>query len=351
MAIQHPDGWILTNQAIGGNGTDSNKPKKSEPASWVNAPATGNISNATINGNEIIAGTITADALVVKELSAITANIGTITAGGVGGWTINTTHIYSGATEPTAQISLDSSTPEIRVGGASGEERIELKDASISAYASDGTTKIYQFLNDATNNNVMTIWKVTDTPSYGNGINIQDTSTDDDASLNIEASGNGNATSKTLINAASNFTNATDIASIKSVTGAADTVLDVSNQAGSIGTAFNVWNAYAGGNSIWADNRSASNTDACVGIKDAGTGGALFIDKNNWNNCIEIDGDAAHANDLVGVQMNLSNTTGQEFAFAFDGSEYDSTSGGNTQVERIKVRVNGNTRYLYVYSN
>ena len=66
------------------------------------------IANTTITGNKIVTGTITADKLSVSYLSAITADLGTITAGSITGITITGGTIRTSASGPRLQMSSDS---------------------------------------------------------------------------------------------------------------------------------------------------------------------------------------------------------------------------------------------------
>ena len=98
-------------------------------------------------------------------------------SGIIAGWTIGSTTLSSG------NILIDSSIPQIRLGAASGAEKVVLADKRVEGYASDGATVIWRFLQEPRNNNIMTIWKYDATPAYGNALSIFDFSTDITATL------------------------------------------------------------------------------------------------------------------------------------------------------------------------
>jgi len=99
------------------------------------------------------------------------------------------------------------------------------------------------------------------------------------------------------------------------------------------------------------DNSSATGA-LCLNITQDSTADAIYILKNDASLCVEIAQTANSATECVGLSMNLANAgAGVEHAFQFAGSEYDSIGGGNTQVERVKVKTAGGTRYLYLYSD
>jgi len=91
-----------------------------------------NIINETIINTVIAENTIEADRMNVTELSAITANLGTITAGDISGvtlnisngsrlanWYINTNTISSGAVENDSNVLIDSANSLLRLGPTS----------------------------------------------------------------------------------------------------------------------------------------------------------------------------------------------------------------------------------------
>ncbi len=69
-----------------------------------------------VSGNQLKVGTITANEINVSQLSAISANVGTLTVGTIGGWTINPTTLSS----PGNKIVLDNDNKKITVGNPAG---------------------------------------------------------------------------------------------------------------------------------------------------------------------------------------------------------------------------------------
>lgn len=208
-------------------------------------------------------------------------------SGSIGGWTVNATHIFSGATEATAQVSLDSVTPKIRVGVATGGQRTELRSGGLYGYAVNGTDVVWQFLNVPTTNNIMQITKTDVTPRYGNAFMVFDQSTDTDASMEISATGAGNITSKTLLLIGSAFTNATSIAVIRATAGTKTGILLVENNAGAVTVVLNARNAASSGNVFHAGQEHASSTASNVVLDNVGTGTNLYV--SNTGNGIGLE--------------------------------------------------------------
>lgn len=365
------------------------------------------------------------------------------TSGKLGGWTMNATNIYNGTTEATALISLDSVTPKIRIGVASGAQRTELRSGGVYGYAANGTSIVWQFLNVATTNNIMQINKVDNTPAYGNAFMVFDSSTDTDAAFEIKGTGAGNITSKTLLLVDSSFTNATAIAVIRADAGTKGTILLVENNVGAVTIVGNFRNAATTGNALHVGQEHASNAATNAVFDNAGTGSNLYI-SNTGNgigveivnnaattkqslaigavatttamviectnadalttgsmiymksnsadigtrsiaklindnaaavncsvvylqqdstasaiyiakaasaSCIEMVQTANDANDTIGIKMNLANAgAGVEYAFAFAGSEKDADIGAGTRAGRVKVLMDGVTKYIHIYT-
>lgn len=70
LSYKHPDGWVITTQNFSEGQTEINSPTKTEPSGWVNVP---NV--------DPYQGLVKVEQLDVNSLSAITANMGSITSG------------------------------------------------------------------------------------------------------------------------------------------------------------------------------------------------------------------------------------------------------------------------------
>jgi hypothetical protein len=96
----------------------------------------GDIAGTTITGTNIAGTTITADKLSVSSLSAITANLGTITAGSISSVSITSSTITSTTITSANIYSGESGTARIGIGPIAGQNQ-----DTITFYDSGGTAR------------------------------------------------------------------------------------------------------------------------------------------------------------------------------------------------------------------
>lgn len=90
-----------------------------------------------------------------------------------------------------------------------------------------------------------------------------------------------------------------------------------------------------------------TNDPDAISVVNAGTGTAVAIDNNDIGDSINIDADANSASDMVGVRMSIVNaSTGDEFAFRFDGNEVVNAAVGGSQDYKIRISIGGTDYFI-----
>jgi hypothetical protein len=191
--------------------------------------------------------------------------------------------INNGTFDFIGDVIIDSSLHRILLGSTSGSERIELRNKQIIGYGNDGVSIIYRLLQDSVNNNILTINKIATTPSYGNALNIQDTSTDTNATIYIQGSGQGN-TIKTFIFSNSAFNNAGDLWQSKKTSGTANTCFFGYNVSGIIDSVIAARNDYTSGKAGYFYLNSSSNSSDVIDAVTKGSGLAIYAENAGTTN-------------------------------------------------------------------
>ena len=101
-----------------------------------------------------------------------------------------------------------------------------------------------------------------------------------------------------------------------------------------------------------AQTHTSTTNSALVITSASPNGTSLLIDKDSSGYCIDIDQDVNDGNNTLGLRMNINNAGGGvEYAFEFDGAEYDGTKtsvSGLTGVIKVLTDADGLV-YIPVY--
>ncbi|KKN56834.1 hypothetical protein LCGC14_0568160 [marine sediment metagenome] len=109
---------------------------------------------------------------------------------------------------------------------------------------------------------------------------------------------------------------------------------------------------------VFIENDHASAVKPCLSLQQDGptaaSSGAFTIDQNSYGNAVHIDIDYAGSTlEISAIVIDVSAANVPRHAFSFIGDIEDSTAGGSTQTQRVRVKsgLAGATRYIYLYSD
>ena len=253
---------------------------------------------AQITGDNILANTIGAGKINVGQLSAITADMGSITAGTITG----------------ALIQTAASAPRIEMSGAANAFRVYDSGnhlvagmGTISGRAIDINTSVDTnngiFVSDAIGGVGFYYNNTSNVAAKGIYINMSSTGANNNLSgIEIIKAGSGQGIIETLSGSARGI------------------------YMGNSGT----------GESLYIIDTGANNK-------------SLYINRNKDGSCIELSQSITAGGNPIGITMAIASSVGTTYAFDFEGSEYAASAVSGTQNRKIRVLIGGNVYYIPAY--
>ena len=293
------------------------------------------VETTQIVGDNILANSINASKMNVGQLSAITADIGSITAG-----TLTGTLIQTSATGQ--RVVIDGASNSLSFYNANNTRSVNMSNASGRA--------LEVLFDDITSVGMIITTNVSGVGFYysntGNvinrGIYIEQTSTGTNNNLPcIELTHNGNYYA-TFIRSSGHsgsiiIDNDSDARAIYLINTGSNKSVDI--QHSGVGVLMNL-----------ESNGSGADVTLYVSGKNNGVP-VEDLYKSDSGNVLRLTNAANSSAICTGIEFNINNSgSGIEYAFDFQGSEYVSSGVSGTQDKKVRVRVGATTYYIPLYT-
>jgi hypothetical protein len=243
------------------------------------------------NDSQIADGVIIAQKITVNELSALSANLGNITAGNITGIVITGGTIQTSTVSLSQNIIISGANNDLILYDASGNQLFNLGSQSsevVTIFPKDGNAALWIHAPDATYNPLVEV-DMNNTSSTGDAVYISQLGTG--KSLNVSASqdstnpvilvSTSNARNLLLLDQSSTVSTISVVKIINSSLGSAFEIDD--NFGSSNGNPSLTITRYAegGGNVIYLYNTAAGSTGAALFINQSGGGPAADFERDS----------------------------------------------------------------------